>query len=105
MAPAPFRGNESTNDCAQRRADWNRNVEYGQRVVTFRRAIAVGNQARTDGGIAGFAQADQYAKRNHDRKRCREPGQDGTHTPYENAGGDEPFARPAVAKPAEDWRG
>ena len=105
MPPAPVLGDESANDRAQRSADWNRDVENRQRVVPFRRAIAVGNQTRTDGRIARLANADEDAKRDHHRKRRREPRQDCAHTPYTNAGGDEPFARAAVAQPAKDRRG
>ena len=104
MPPAPVRGDESANDRAQRRADGNRDVENRQCVVPFRGGVAVGNQTRTDGRIARFAQADEHAKRNHHRKRRREPRQDCAHAPHKNAGGDEPFARPAVAQPAEDRR-
>jgi hypothetical protein len=104
MTPAPFRGDDSANDRAQCRADWNGDVENGQGVVPFRRGIAVGNQARTDRRIARFTKADEHAKRKHHSKRRREPRQDGAHAPYKNAGGDEPFARATVAEPAEDRR-
>ena len=104
MPPAPFRRDDSADDRAQCGTNRNGNVEYGQRIIPFRGCIAVGNQARTDGGIARFAQADEDAKCDHHRECPGKARQDRAQAPYKNAGGDESFARPAVTEPAEDGR-